>query len=632
MANNWLAGLGGAIEGFAGVLAPRQTSNLTSANANRWWPVNGQKTSSGVILDECRAMQLATVFACSRAIAETLASLPGLVYEEMSEADRRRARSTPQWGLLHDCPNPLMDAMQFFELCSLRLVNRGNAFCEIERNERDEPISLWPIHPSRVRPWRLSTGEIEYHVFVNNTSLFSSERYTAKGTPYTAIPARDMLNVVNFPSDDGIVSRGVLSYAREEAGVAAASMQYAGSWFGNGARPSGLIKHKSFIQDEATRNTFREDINRIHGGPDNANKVGILWDGAEWQELQMGPDDAKLMETRSYGDKAICRFYNVPPAVVQIFEDYKFATVDAMIRQFVLTCIRSYAVRWERAINSQILRTRDERGQLRSVFRDGSFMFEFLLNALLRGDPKTQAEANAILRQWGVLNANEWRAQENWNPIPGVAGSSYIVPSNFTTSETMQATASSAGRGGSQQRAPKWEKAFCAAMLTVAAKGEQRAVREAIAADSPPIELRGEQQATTPSDLADFAAEVLAESAGRMAEIETKAMRRAADKPREFVGLVDEFYAKHEPRMAEAIHVGVRGVLRAQGIRPLSRDMLLSAVNRLSSEVCRRHKEAMLSAAECSVDQLGEKVEAVLSQWPAEAATLHESLTPEYVL
>jgi len=636
---NWITGIGAALNGVAGLALRQDSSALTSRNANVWWPYqSGLKTSSGVVVDECRAMQQATVFACSRAIAEALASLPGLVYEEMTEADRRRARDTPQWGLLHDSPNPLMDAMQFFELCSLRLVNRGNAFAEIERNERDEPIALWPIHPSRIRPWKLSTGEIEFHVFVNRTQAFG-ERPPAsgQGTPYVVVPYRDMLNVCNFPSDDGVTSRGVLAYAREEMGVAAASLQYAGSWFGNGARPSGLIKHKSFIADETTRNTFRDDINRIHGGPDNANKVGILWDGAEWQSLQMGPDDAKLMETRSYGDKAICRFYNVPPAVVQIFDDYKFATVDAMMRQFVLTCIRSYAVRWERAINSQILRTRDERGQLRSVFRDGSFMFEFLLNALLRGDPKTQAEANAILRQWGVLNANEWRAQENMNPLSGAAGSTYIVPANFTTAERMRADLANGGQSSgaanqvANRRSPKWEKAFAAAMLKLVTLGEERATRQATEQSSEVIEIASNQQpanavATTDNEpaerFASYAQSVLTESAVRMTEIECKAIRRAAEKPREFLPAAEEFYKKHEPRMRSAIELGVAGMLTHLGIVVQSE----SAAKRVTRAVIDGHMEQLLQAAECSADQLAARVESVVSGWSGEAETLHERI------
>ncbi len=158
----------------------------------------------------------------------------------------------------------------------------------------------------------------------------------------------------------------------------------------------------------------------------------------------------------------ICRWYNVPPAIVQIFDDYKFSTVDAMIRQFIMLTIRPTAVRWERAINRQVLKVREKNGALASVF-GGDLIFEFLLNALLRGDPKTQAEANQILRQNGVLNADEWRAQENLNPLPNGVGEAYIAPMNYTTldrlisGQTINAK-SGGGSSGTGQSLPKFDR------------------------------------------------------------------------------------------------------------------------------------------------------------------------------
>lgn len=617
--SNWIAGIGQALSNLA---LPRQT--LTSANAHQWWPYSGgQKTTSGVVMDESRSMQLATIFACSRAIAETLGSLPGIVYEEMTEAERGRARGTPQWELLHDSPNPHMDSMQFYELNTLRLVNRGNAFCEIERNFRDEPVALWPIHPSRVRPWKNNDGQLEYHVYVNRTSIYPGERFDGKNAPYMVIPERDMFNIVNFPSDDGVTCKGVLAYARETAGVGAATIQYAGSWFGNGARPSGVIEHPGWIPDPDRRITFREDLNRLHGGPENQNNLGILWEGAKWHAMQMGPDDAKFAETAGYTDKAFCRFYNVPPAVVQIFEDYKFATVDAMIRQFVLTCIRSYAVRWERAINSQILRTRDEAGRLRSVFQDGTFLFEFLLNALLRGDPKTQAEANAILRQWGVLNADEWRAQENLNPIAGGGGSKYVIAANYTTLDKVGQNfdAKATSNRQAEQRGGKWDKAVAAAMLKIAAVGSDRAVREANESTREVIRIPDTE------GLQKYAQRVLIEAATRKIDSECRAMVFAAKTPREFLEKVDQFYAKHRKVMADAIATGVDGVLKSIGV-PEAVDTYAYAMS-IANQHCDQSHEEMLKASECQPNELQTTVQTLVLTWKSRAALFAASLKSE---
>jgi hypothetical protein len=83
----------------------------------------------------------------------------------------------------------------------------------------------------------------------------------------------------------------------------------------------------------------------------------------------------------------------------------------------------------ERAITRKVLSIRDERGRLRQAF-SGEFFLEFLLEGLLRGDAKKQAETFEIKRRNGVLNANEWRAKDNDNPI-GSQGEKFILPGGF---------------------------------------------------------------------------------------------------------------------------------------------------------------------------------------------------------
>jgi hypothetical protein len=52
---------------------------------------------------------------------------------------------------------------------------------------------------------------------------------------------------------------------------------------------------------------------------------------------------------------------------------------------------------------------------------------EFDIDGLLAGDAKTRADVLAVKRQNGVINADEWRALDNDNPIGGEEGSAYLV-------------------------------------------------------------------------------------------------------------------------------------------------------------------------------------------------------------
>jgi len=146
---------------------------MITAGESYWWNGSSYLTgifggggtpAAGIAFTDEQAMAVTAVYACSRAIAENLASLPGLVYEQQAK-QRNLDRGSIPWQLLHDEPNPEMDSMTFWELVTMRLENRGNSFNEIERDKNDNPIALWPIHNSRVEPYRnREDGRIEWRI------------------------------------------------------------------------------------------------------------------------------------------------------------------------------------------------------------------------------------------------------------------------------------------------------------------------------------------------------------------------------------------------------------------------------------------------------------------------------------
>jgi HK97 family phage portal protein len=413
------------------------SSSMLAKGERYWWGgglkgVFSPEPAAGLTFNQSSALTLSTVYACSRARAETLASLPPMIYRETANESRRRDSSSPLWDLMHDCPNEDMDSMTFYELLQMRIINRGNGFCEIERDSRDRPIALWPIHNSRVTPFRDSDNKLEWHV--------TTDSFDPRKEVYRAyrVPDRDMLNVVGFGSD-GYIGSGVIPMAVEEISAGMAQSQYNASWFAKGARPSAVVEYPTYIDDADERAEFRRQINTLHSGREHWHEVPVMWQGAKWKEIQYSPEQSQLVESRKFSSKTICQFYNVPPAIVQVFDDYKFSTVDAMIQQFVMTCLRSDAVRIERAIRRKITHTMDAAGRLRQVY-ESPYVFEFVLEALLRGDSEKQAKVLETKRRNGILNADEIRGLDNLEPLPDGQGEIYLVPGGFENLATLGQT------------------------------------------------------------------------------------------------------------------------------------------------------------------------------------------------
>ncbi len=108
-------------------------------------------------------MTSATCYACTKVLGESVAGLPRKLFQAIAERKELQTE-IPANELLNEQPNPEMDPFTFWELNTARLVNRGNAFSEIQRDNADRPIALWPIHNSRVRPVREPDGSLMWEI------------------------------------------------------------------------------------------------------------------------------------------------------------------------------------------------------------------------------------------------------------------------------------------------------------------------------------------------------------------------------------------------------------------------------------------------------------------------------------
>ena len=414
---------------------PTANNNILQDGESRWWgnnPVGEPYAGERVTTDNM--MTSATVYACTKALAETIAGLPAITYELRD--GRREERNGDAIDLLAQEPNPEMDSFTFWEMAIARVTNRGNFFAEIQRDGNGRPIALWPIHNSRVEPVRDEGGELLWMIHHDYTGNAEYQDPTWKSRHLSFLTPRNMLNIVGFNSYNGIIATGVLP-AENEVSIDFATQRYGGSFFAKGASLTGIVEHPSFIDDPTRRNVFRQDLNNWHSSRENPHKIGVLWQGATYKAVSVAPDQAQFLETRKFTSQNICKFYGTPPGIIGDFEHSKYSTADATIRQWVMTTLRNLAVRIEKAINRQVLSVRDSgTGKLKRAF-EKPMVLELCLEGLLRGDPKTQAETFQIMRQNGVIDTDEWREAAGYNPIGGEGGKARIVPGGYTRIEDL---------------------------------------------------------------------------------------------------------------------------------------------------------------------------------------------------
>lgn len=405
------------------------TADILSQGEQFWWrPANisfasETQTVAGEAVSSDSLMTSATCFACTKALAETIAGLPSSVYR--SSVNRKEDDpSSPAYELLVDQPNPEMDAFTFWEIAVTRLTNNGNFFAEIERDGRDRPVALWPVHPSRVKPMRDNTdGSLFWEISSDYTGSPEYSDPTWRAASLRMLGTHNMLNIVGFGSRNGIMSPGMLP-GTEEIAMDFAIRRYGGAFFKDGAVPLGVVEHPKFIDNPVKRKQFFSDINEVHSS--KRHQIGVLWEGAKYSQVGIAPEQAQFLETRKFTSEQLCKFYGVPPAIVGDYEHSKFATADSMIRAFVMITLRNLAVRIEKSINRQILNVRTPQGKLEKAFTK-NLIYQIAIDGLLRGDPQTQAEAWRVYREMGIAKTNEIREDIGLNPVEGEEGEYLIV-------------------------------------------------------------------------------------------------------------------------------------------------------------------------------------------------------------
>jgi HK97 family phage portal protein len=348
----------------------------------------------------------ATVYACVRILAETVASLPLIVYRRL-ERGKERAEDYYLYEILHDRPNPLMTSFELRETLQGHLALWGNSYCEIDYDSAGRVTALWPLRPDKVLNINKAgeTVSYEYQLPDGKTTWLSGSRvWHIRGL-----------------SGDGLRGMSPIELMRNSIGLSMAAEKYGSKFFGNNARPSGVLQHPGVLGDEAAKQ-LRESWNEMHMGLDNAQRVAILEEGMTYNQIGIPPEDAQFLETRKFQMGEIARAYRIPPHMIGDLDRATFNNIEHQGIEFVTHTIRPWLVRWEQSISRDLM-TETERKK---------YFAEFLVDALLRGDTMSRYQAYAIGFQNGWLSQNDIRERENMNPIEG--GDDYYVPLNLASS------------------------------------------------------------------------------------------------------------------------------------------------------------------------------------------------------
>ena len=284
---------------------------------------------SGKTVNPRNAVQVSTVYACVRVIAETIASLPVSVYEDTGSGSRK-ATEHPLQRLLHDEPNSEMTSFVWRETMLSHLLLWGNSYSQIVRSGKTNILSLYPLLPDRMEVDRDSKGNLTY-------------TYTTTEGNQISLKPSDVLHIPGL-GFDGVVGYSPIALEKNAIGLGIAAEEYGSTFFKTGARPSGILTHPNSVKDPKR---LRESWNAAYGGSTNGNKVAILEEGMTFAPVSIPNNEAQFLETRKFQVEEICRIYRVPPHLIGDLSRSTFSNIEHQSIDFATHTIRPWLVRIE---------------------------------------------------------------------------------------------------------------------------------------------------------------------------------------------------------------------------------------------------------------------------------------------
>lgn len=365
-------------------------------------------SNAGERVDEKSAMQIATVYACVRLLAETVAALPLHLYRYADNGKgKEKATDHPLYKILYMLPNPEMTSFSFRETMTTHLLLWGNAYAQIVRDGKNAVLGLYPLLPELVDIDRDEHGEIfyVYHAYTDDVPGETNKDIYFRRDEILHIPGMGF---------NGLVGFSPIAMMKNALGSELAVENYGSAFFRNGAQPSGVLEHPGVLKDPAK---IRENWTKVYGGANNAHRVALLEEGMTYKPISLPPEDSQFLSTRQFGVEEICRIFRVPPHMVQDLQRATYSNIEHQGIDFVQHTLMPWLVRFEQGLIKDVLLP-DERDE---------YFPKFNVDGLLRGDYQSRMNGYATGFSNGFLSVNDIRGLENMDLISEEEGGDFHI-------------------------------------------------------------------------------------------------------------------------------------------------------------------------------------------------------------
>lgn len=387
-----------------GVHEINEIQNSTFRNPDPWMIESfaGPQSESGIRITPGKILSHAPIWQGINIIAGDCGMLPKMLKRKLKEGGSEDNETHNSFRLVAQRANPLTLSLTFWETMFMRALVYGNGIAEVARDFSGRPLpadegGLTPLLPDKTSPFYDENGVfwIETRVQINGKQ---ERRF---------IDPLDTIHIKGLASD-GIWGLSLRQVAQDTIGYGLALRKHGNTTFKNRARPDVILRHPSHLSDDGARR-FKESWNEMHQGLDNVARAALLEEGADAVPFGQNNEDAQWIDAQKFDVDNSSRLLNIPPHMLGSMDRATFSNIEEQGRNYINRTLN----RWLSKLTWECwwkLLTRLERER---------FFFSVNVDMLLKGTLKDRAAAYNQLIASTILNPNEVREEEGWNPYDG---------------------------------------------------------------------------------------------------------------------------------------------------------------------------------------------------------------------
>jgi len=378
-----------------------QKSGWAGFGPDRWYAGEHSwfgQTAAGVTVTPEQSLTCATVAACVRLLATSVASLPCYVYQDAGRA-KLKAPDHKLWPILLEQANEYQTAFAFWQHVLVHCLLEGNLYTYIQRDSEGNVTGLWPLRKGTVVV-EVDNGLPVYHY------VWGSEKLVYR--------ADEILHFKNLGLN-GFVGMSTLQMAREGIGQALAEGRHAASLFRNNARPGLVLKYPNVMREDQ-REQFRKSFQQEFSGALNAGKTVLLEGGMDLNPVGFSSEDAQFLESREFSVRECARWFGVPAHMVGDVTRTSYNSSEAEMLNFLMHSLRPWLVNLESELHSKL-------------FKGTAFFPRFDSTALARSDMASRYSSYSQALTAGWMSIADVREAEQ---LPYIEGTDKLLqPANM---------------------------------------------------------------------------------------------------------------------------------------------------------------------------------------------------------